>query len=106
MKTTALCAAAAATASLLCAQPAVAAQPAPPACQPTFHPVVGLAAALDFAEVAFGRPLTAGEVDMLTGVFATVDRNGDDTVCVKVAADSPGLPDPVLQAIENHLPVH
>ena len=101
-----LCVATAAVASLLQAQPAVAEPPVAPVCQPTFQPVVGLDAAIDFAETAFERPLTPDELTMITGVFAKSDRNGDNTICVKVAADSPGLPDPVLQAVENHLPVH
>jgi hypothetical protein len=105
MKRIYVCLATAAVASLLQAHPAVADPPAAVACQPRFQPVVGLDAAIDFAETAFGRPLTSDELTMITGVFAKADRNGDNTICVKVAADSPGLPDPVLQAVENHLPV-
>ena len=104
MKSVAMCLAAAAAATLVAAQPAVASPPASRACQPTFQPVVGLAAAIAFAEAAFGRPLTAAELDMITHVVATVDRNGDRTLCVKLAADSPGLAVPLLQAIDNQLP--
>ena len=106
MKRIYVCLASVAVASLLPALPAVADPPVAQTCQPTFQPVVGLAAAIDFAETAFGRPLTPDELTMITGVFAKSDRNGDSTICVKVAADSPGLPDPVLQAVENHLHVH
>jgi len=104
MKSLAPFLAAAAAASLLGVHPAAAAPPAARTCQPTFQSVVGLAAAIDFAEAAFGRPLTASELDMITDVVVDVDRNGDNTICVKLAADSPGLPVPVLQAIDNRLP--
>lgn len=105
MKSMAWCAAAAATAGLLSAQPAIGAVPTARTCQPTFQPVTGLAEAVDYTVAAFGRPLIPDELEMLTHVVADVDRNGDSTICVKIAAQSPGLPTPVLQAIDNQLPV-
>lgn len=106
MKNIAFCAAAAATASLICAQPAAAAVPTARTCQPTFQPVAGLAEAIDFSVAAFGRPLIPDELEMLSRVVSDGDRNGDGTICVKIAAQSPGLPTPVLQAVDNQLPVH
>jgi len=104
MKRMYVCVAMAAMASLLPALPAVADPPVATTCEPTFQAVVGFEGVADFVETALGRPLTPGEVTGIQGLFDKLDLNGDDTLCAKVAASSPGA-GPILQFVENHLPV-
>jgi hypothetical protein len=87
------------------AQPATAAGPASRACEPTFDEVTSLAAAIDYLEAAWHRPLTDDAWEMAAEVFGLVDRNVDGTICIKIASVVPAPSDPVPQAIDNHLPV-
>jgi len=84
--------------------PAAASPPTARGCEPTFDTVVGLEAAVAYLEAAWGRPLTPHELEIAELVFANVDRNADDTICVKIASVVPAPFDPVPQAIDNHLP--
>ena len=104
MKRIYVCLATAALAGLIQAQPAVADPPVTTTCQPTFQAVVGVQGVADFVEVALGRPLTSAELAGIPGLFDKLDMNGDDTFCAKVAANTPGA-GPILQFVENHLPV-
>ena len=97
--------AAVAASVLLGAAPATAAAPDARTCQPTFDAVAGLAAAIDYVEAGWERPLTADELVMITKVFDQVDRNADQVVCIKIASVVPAPNDPVPQAIDNHRPV-
>jgi hypothetical protein len=73
-------------------------------CAPTFTQV-DLAEGIAFLEAAFGQPLPPDEVQMAGIVFAKVDRNTDGTVCIKIAADSPGLVRPLPQLIDDLVPI-
>ena len=90
---------------ILATQPAEAGAPASRACQPTFDPVTSPAAAVDYLEAAWDRPLTDDEKEMAAEVFGLVDRNRDGTICIKIASAVPAPSDPVPQAIDNRLPV-
>ena len=83
------------------ASPADAATVTRDSCAPTFTTVVGLSDAVTFLEAAFGRALTPDELEMTVANFVKLDRNADQTICLKIAADSPGLDTPVPQAIDN-----
>jgi hypothetical protein len=104
MKRMYVCVAMAAMASLLPALPAVADAPVTTTCEPTFQALVGVQGVADFVETALGRPLTAAELAGIPALLAHVDRNADSMICAKVAADSPGA-GPIVQFVENHLPV-
>lgn len=86
------------------APPADAATVTRDSCAPTFTTVVGIPDAVAFLEAAFERTLTTDELDMTVRNFVKLDRNTDQTICLKIAADSPGLVTPVPQAIDNLLP--
>jgi hypothetical protein len=94
-----------AMASLLPALPAVADPPVTTTCEPTFQAVVRVEGVADFVETALGRPLTSAELAGIPGLLDKLDLNGDDTLCAKVAADTPGA-GPIVQFVENHLPLH
>jgi hypothetical protein len=105
MKRIYVCLATAAVAGLIQAQPAVADAPVTTTCQPTFQAVVGVQGVAAFVEAALGRPLTSAELTGIQGLIDKLDLNGDDTLCAKVAADTPGA-GTIVQFVENHLPVH
>ena len=91
-------------AALLTAVPAHAVPPESRTCQPTFDAVTGLAAAVDYLEDGWGRPLTPDELVMAQVVFEKVDVNDDNLICIKIASAVPAPSDPVPQAMDNHFP--